>query len=192
MGQPNYVRGFQKSMHEHTVGRRVQWRRPCTIFVNSMSDLFHEAVPDDFVRRVFATMRAADWHSFQVLTKRSQRLSASRTRRAPSSPPHRPGENDIVRPDLVEHLGHAVAAARATDDAAPPEVRMRLEAAAPAFPVTPEVSSGWLPNGRSFVDLLAPLLLVPGNVAGALDAGSTLIGALRSCFSESGGIFSIP
>ena len=46
------------------------------IFVNSMSDLFHHEVPFEYIQRVFATMRAASWHEFQVLTKRSGRLLA--------------------------------------------------------------------------------------------------------------------
>jgi protein gp37 len=74
MGQSNYARGFEVTAHEHMLDRPLAWRRPCTVFVNSMSDLFHEAVPDEFIQRVFATMRAADWHQFQLLTKRSGRL----------------------------------------------------------------------------------------------------------------------
>ncbi|GIX17930.1 MAG: hypothetical protein KatS3mg119_2116 [Rhodothalassiaceae bacterium] len=54
----------------------LRWRRPRRIFVNSMSDLFHEAVPDSFIRHVFAVMSAADWHQYQVLTKRPDRMRA--------------------------------------------------------------------------------------------------------------------
>lgn len=54
----------------------LRWKRPRRIFVNSMSDLFHERVPDDFIRSVFATMAAARWHTFQVLTKRPTRMRA--------------------------------------------------------------------------------------------------------------------
>jgi protein gp37 len=50
------------------------WKKPRTIFVNSMSDLFHEGVPLEFIQRVFAVMAEASWHTFQVLTKRSRRL----------------------------------------------------------------------------------------------------------------------
>ncbi|WP_053233314.1 DUF5131 family protein [Sandaracinus amylolyticus] len=53
----------------------LHWRRPRLVFVNSMSDLFHESVPLDFIREVFATMERAHWHTFQVLTKRSERLA---------------------------------------------------------------------------------------------------------------------
>jgi protein gp37 len=74
MGQPNYLDGFAVRTHEHMLGLPLTWRRPQTVFVNSMSDLFHESVPFEFIERVFEVMRRADWHTFQVLTKRSVRL----------------------------------------------------------------------------------------------------------------------
>jgi len=74
MGQRNYANGFNLTLHEHVLERPLQWKRPQTIFVNSMSDLFHEDVPVDFVRRVFDVMNRAHWHRFQVLTKRPERL----------------------------------------------------------------------------------------------------------------------
>ncbi len=75
MGQRNYRNGFEVTLHEHALELPLQWKRPQVVFVNSMSDLFHEQVPLDFVKRVFAVMRKADWHVFQVLTKRSLRLA---------------------------------------------------------------------------------------------------------------------
>ncbi len=75
MGQPNYRRGFQVTLHEHAIDLPLRWKKPQMIFVNSMSDLFHEDVPADFIRRVFAVMEEASWHRFQVLTKRSDRLA---------------------------------------------------------------------------------------------------------------------
>ena len=54
---------------------RLRWKKPKRIFVNSMSDLFHADVPDEFIRQVFDTMVRADWHVYQVLTKRPQRLA---------------------------------------------------------------------------------------------------------------------
>ena len=54
----------------------LRWRRPRVIFVNSMSDLFHEAIPDNYVAEVFDIMARADWHVFQILTKREDRLAA--------------------------------------------------------------------------------------------------------------------
>jgi protein gp37 len=74
MGQPNYANGFKLTMHEHLLERPLEWKRPHMIFVSSMSDLFHEGVPLEFVQKVFDVMRRASWHTFQVLTKRSKRL----------------------------------------------------------------------------------------------------------------------
>ena len=74
MGQPKYANGFKVTTHEHTLELPLGWQKPQTIFVNSMSDLFHEDVPPDFIRKVFDIMRRASWHTFQLLTKRSKRL----------------------------------------------------------------------------------------------------------------------
>jgi protein gp37 len=74
MGQPNYRNGFHVTMHEHMLERPLQWSTPRMVFVNSMSDLFHENVTVTFVQRVFDVMRRASWHTFQILTKRSERL----------------------------------------------------------------------------------------------------------------------
>ncbi len=74
MGNPNYAKGFTPTTHEGTLALPLQWKKPRVVFVNSMSDLFHEAVPEAFIQAVFATMRQASWHTFQVLTKRSERL----------------------------------------------------------------------------------------------------------------------
>lgn len=74
MGQPNYVNGFRLTVHEHLISTPLKWKRPQMVFVNSMSDLFHEDVPLDFIQQVFDVMRQAKMHTFQVLTKRSKRL----------------------------------------------------------------------------------------------------------------------
>jgi protein gp37 len=74
MGQANYAKGFRVAVHEHALELPLRWKKPRTIFVNSMSDLFHEAVPVEFILRVFDVMRRADWHKYQLLTKRSERL----------------------------------------------------------------------------------------------------------------------
>jgi protein gp37 len=74
MGQPNYRNGFNVTLHEHLLNVPLRWKKPKFIFVNSMSDLFHEDVPLDFIQKVFNIMRQADWHCFQILTKRSDRL----------------------------------------------------------------------------------------------------------------------
>ena len=74
MGQPNYVNGFTLTLHDHALELPLRWKSPQVIFVNSMSDLFHKDVPLDFVLKVFDVMNRADWHTYQVLTKRSSRL----------------------------------------------------------------------------------------------------------------------
>lgn len=76
-------------LHPERLDAPLRWRRPRLVFVNSMSDLFHEQVPDDFIERVFATMAAASRHTFQVLTKRPAAMASwfqradSRWRRNP-------------------------------------------------------------------------------------------------------------
>ena len=74
MGNPRYKNGFEVTLHPDLLGVPLRWRKPSMIFVNSMSDLFHERVPDDFIKEVFHTMAKAHWHIFQILTKRSNRL----------------------------------------------------------------------------------------------------------------------
>jgi protein gp37 len=74
MGQPNYSNGFKLTMHAQAIELPLRWKKPQTIFVNSMSDLFHKSVPVDFVLRTFDVMQRADWHQYQILTKRSERL----------------------------------------------------------------------------------------------------------------------
>jgi len=74
MGQPNYANGFELTTHKHAVDLPLRWKKPQLIFVNSMSDLFHKNVPLPFIQRVFHVMGRANWHVFQVLTKRSARL----------------------------------------------------------------------------------------------------------------------
>jgi protein gp37 len=74
MGQPNYVNGFDLTLQPQALELPLRWKKPQRVFVNSMSDLFHDDVPFDFIQRVFDVMRRAHWHQFQVLTKRAERL----------------------------------------------------------------------------------------------------------------------
>jgi protein gp37 len=74
MRQPRYRDGFKVTLQEDLVTLPLRWRKPRVIFVNSMSDLFHTDVPDAYILRVFETMQQASQHTFQVLTKRSERL----------------------------------------------------------------------------------------------------------------------
>ena len=84
MGQPAYQAdgdprtsgpGFGLTLHPERLDQPMRWRRPRVVFVNSMSDLFHKHVPDDFVGDVFDVMAACPQHTFQVLTKRPKRMS---------------------------------------------------------------------------------------------------------------------
>src|SRR5436309_8345564 len=74
MGQPNYVNGFDLTLHESALELPLRWKKPQRIFVNSMSDLFHKGVPLEFILRMFEVMGQASWHQFQILTKRAERL----------------------------------------------------------------------------------------------------------------------
>jgi protein gp37 len=76
MGQQNYWNGFRLTLQPHMLELPLRWSKPQTIFVNSMSDLFHSDVPVEYIQRVFDVMRRAYWHRFQVLTKRPERLVA--------------------------------------------------------------------------------------------------------------------
>ena len=73
-GHP-YERGFDLKRRPERLDQPLRWQKPRTIFVNSMSDLFHEAVPDEYIHEVFEVMAAADQHRYQVLTKRAERLA---------------------------------------------------------------------------------------------------------------------
>ncbi|HEY0080542.1 MAG TPA: phage Gp37/Gp68 family protein [Pyrinomonadaceae bacterium] len=75
MGQPNYANGFNITIQEHMLRLPLKWKTPQVIFVNSMSDLFHKDVPTEYIQKVFDVMRQAEQHRFQVLTKRSMRLT---------------------------------------------------------------------------------------------------------------------
>jgi protein gp37 len=74
MGNARYASAFAVTLHPDLLELPLHWRQPRRVFVNSMSDLFHEAIEADYIRRVFDTMRRAYWHQFQILTKRSARL----------------------------------------------------------------------------------------------------------------------
>ncbi|HUT86126.1 MAG TPA: phage Gp37/Gp68 family protein [Elusimicrobiales bacterium] len=75
MGQSNYKHGFDKvCTHKHALKMPLVWKKPQMIFVNSMSDLFHKDVPTAYIKKVFAVMKSAKQHNFQILTKRADRL----------------------------------------------------------------------------------------------------------------------
>ncbi len=72
MGNPKYEHGFRFTLHKSALELPLKWRSPRKIFVNSMSDLFHESMPRAFLERCFEVMEEANWHTYQVLTKRPQ------------------------------------------------------------------------------------------------------------------------
>lgn len=76
MGQENYRNGFELTLQPHMLDRPKSWKKPRIVFVNSMSDLFHHDVPKDYIQKVFDVMRETPRHTYQVLTKRSDRLKA--------------------------------------------------------------------------------------------------------------------
>ena len=74
MGQARYRNNFAVTLQPDVLDQPLRWNQPRKIFVNSMSDLFHDDVPLDFIQAVFEVMGKAHWHTFQILTKRSERL----------------------------------------------------------------------------------------------------------------------
>jgi protein gp37 len=76
MGKDRYRNAFELTLQPDTLDIPLNWKKPRMIFVNSMSDLFHEDVPDDYIQQCFDVMAEADQHTFQVLTKRPERVAA--------------------------------------------------------------------------------------------------------------------
>ena len=75
MGTRGYENGFEVTLHPHALEKPLKMKKPQVIFVNSMSDIFHEKIPDAFIFQIFDIMNQAHWHTFQVLTKRPKRLA---------------------------------------------------------------------------------------------------------------------
>lgn len=75
MGAANYSQGFRVTLHPDMLDKPRHWKQPRRIFVNSMSDLFHPDVPDSFIYDVFQVMNETPWHTYQVLTKRPERMA---------------------------------------------------------------------------------------------------------------------
>lgn len=74
MGNPKYTNGFRFILHQDALDIPLKWHKPKKIFVNSMSDLFHELMPEDFLEKCFDIMTRADWHVYQILTKRPEKM----------------------------------------------------------------------------------------------------------------------
>lgn len=75
MHNPRYINEFDVTVHEDLIDEPKKWKKPLKIFVNSMSDIFHDDVPDEIILRIFKTMNECPQHQFQVLTKRPERLA---------------------------------------------------------------------------------------------------------------------
>lgn len=80
MGNIRYKNGFEVTVHRDLFSRPLEWKKSKMIFVNSMSDIFHESVSDEDILSIFHVMNKASWHTFQVLTKRAERLVALSSR----------------------------------------------------------------------------------------------------------------
>lgn len=74
MGNPRYAEDFNIKLHPDLINLPLKWKAPRVIFVNSMSDVFHEEIPSSFIHDIFKTMNDSPQHTFQILTKRSDRL----------------------------------------------------------------------------------------------------------------------
>jgi len=90
MGSPHYIDGFKVAVHHDALDQPIRWTKPRRIFVNSMSDLFHPHVPDEFLDEVFGIMLACAYltnhrHTFQVLTKRPKRMQRYLTADEPAA-----------------------------------------------------------------------------------------------------------
>ena len=86
MSTPGYENGFKLTMLANRLDDPLKRKKPTVYFVNSMSDLFHEDIPFEFIDQVFDTIRKAEWHTFQILTKRADRLAEYfRSKKAPSN-----------------------------------------------------------------------------------------------------------
>jgi protein gp37 len=115
-GHP-FENGFDLTIRPARLEQPLRWRQPRMIFVNSMSDLFHKDVPNEFIARVFNTMEAAHWHTFQVLTKRSSLMRDFLKRRYGASlgPSHMwfgVSVEDGTKLSRVRHLQQAPAGIR--------------------------------------------------------------------------------
>lgn len=75
MGQPAYSKGFEVTLQRQSLEVPLRWKKSQVIFVNSMSDLFHDEVPTEYILEVFDVMKRANWHRYQILTKRPERLA---------------------------------------------------------------------------------------------------------------------
>jgi protein gp37 len=115
-GHP-FEMGFDLTLRPERLDQPLRWRTPRMIFVNSMSDLFHKEIPEEFVARVFETMERAHWHTYQVLTKRSSLMRdflrrRYRSARGPSHMWFGVSVEDASKKSRIRHLQEAPAGVR--------------------------------------------------------------------------------
>jgi protein gp37 len=115
-GHP-FETGFDLTLRPERLDQPLRWRTPRMIFVNSMSDLFHKEIPKEFIARVFDTMEAASWHTFQILTKRSSLMrnflrKRYGFRRAPSHMWFGVSIEDGTKASRIRHIRDAPAGVR--------------------------------------------------------------------------------
>lgn len=107
-GLAAYQNGFDVTLQPDKLKQPLHWKRPRRIFVNSMSDLFHEDVPDDFIHDVFDVMSEAHWHTYQVLTKRPERIMSA-LELVGFLPSHIWIGTSVERADTMARIDHLVA-----------------------------------------------------------------------------------
>ncbi len=176
MGNPRYRRGFSVTLHEDLLWLPLRWSSPRMVFVNSMSDLFHEAVPEAFIHRVFAVMRRTPWHTFQVLTKRAARLAEL----APglSWPPNVWQGVSVESPEQLERIRHL--------QTVPAALRfLSLEPLLAPIPALPLAGIEWVIVGGESGPRARPMQ--PGWVRGIRDQCQRRV--VRFFFKQWGGLY---
>ena len=116
VGHP-FEHGFDLTLKPHRLDQPFSWRKPRMIFVNSMSDLFHKKIPRDYIDAVFDTIERANWHTYQILTKRSSLMKQYVNRRYADTicPPHiwlGTSVEDQSRTARIRHLQQSKASVR--------------------------------------------------------------------------------
>ena len=135
-GGPAFPNGFDVQLRKHKLTEPLRWRKPSKVFVNSMSDLLHDSIPDEYIAKVFAIMALADRHTFQVLTKRHARMRSLLGRR-----------------DFIDSVESACERFDCVDDWVY-DAQMRVQ----AWPL-PNVWLGVSTEGQRWADIRIPALL---------------------------------
>lgn len=130
MGNPRYTDGFAVRLQPDALPLPTTWRKPRRIFVNSMSDLFHKDVPDEYIDRTWAVMASTSWHTYQVLTKRADRLPEWFARVKDGGPAAVERDRRLIYDFRLKTFGQETADRHAAEEAPPtPEVRFIYDSA---------------------------------------------------------------